>query len=89
MLGTFVSAPYLGATMSDVAKALQKAHDQGQKDGSNGEYHKPYDSDWELSNMVSLGLRFTLEGVSSEEREEIDKAYDAGWNNANNQKWLT
>ena len=72
--------------MRDLEEALQEAHNQGQKDAANGEYHPPYDSGWELSNMVSLGLRSTYEGVSLEEREQINAAYDAGWNNAHDQQ---
>ena len=72
--------------MHDIEDALLEAHNQGQRDAANGEYNPPYDSSWELSNMVSFGLRSTYEGVSLEERELINEAYKAGWNHAHDQQ---
>lgn len=60
----------------DHAEKVQKAHNDGQTDASNGKYEKPY----------GLGAYVTNFDKDPNEMDEINKSYDNGQQNHKSQK---
>lgn len=58
----------------DKQKRLNDQHERGQKDATKGDYKPVFKS------------RVVRDIIATEDAEEQDKAYDAGWKNARKQK---
>jgi hypothetical protein len=66
------------AGMSNRSSELNQCHSDGQKDGASGDYHPPH-SITPLDHLVYSDQLI-------ERMDEDNKAYDAGWTNAYNQR---